>query len=162
MMYMGHLAFGLAARQLSRVPLVALVIAPIAPDLGDVVLGLAGIKHSWHYTHTLPAAAAWAVAVGVIGLVLYGRAGALLAALAATHVPLDYITSRLGVLPSGPTIGLGIYEQAAVDLAVEAVVILIGWSLYRASLAPDRRNHWAVFAIAAVMLGFQAIWAAIL
>jgi hypothetical protein len=159
-MYMGHLAVGIAAKRISRVPIAALVIATIVPDLVDVVLGIAGIAHGWWYTHTAPAAAAWAIVAGVVGLALYGRAGLILAALAATHVPLDYITSRLGVLPSGPDIGLGIYGQPVVDLVVETVVIVAGWWLYRQT-AP-RRNHWSVFAIGAVMIVFQSVWATIL
>ncbi|HEV7554493.1 MAG TPA: hypothetical protein VGO00_03495 [Kofleriaceae bacterium] len=160
---MGHLAVGIAAKRISRdTPIAALVIAPIVPDLAEVVLEIAGVEHSWWYTHTVPAGVAWAIVAGVIGLALYGRAGLILAALAATHVPLDYITSRIGVFPSGPTIGLGIYGQPAVDLAVEAVVICLGWWLYRQALAPDRRNHWAVFAIGAAMLVFQGVWTTIL
>ena len=162
-MYMGHLAVGLASKQVSReTPIAALVIAPILPDLADVVLGIAGVAHGWWYTHTVPAAAAWAIIAGVIGLALYGRAGLILAPLAATHVPLDYITSRIDVWPSGPNIGLGLYGQPMVDLAVEAVVICLGWWLYRQTLARERRNHWAVFAIGAVMLVFQGVWATIL
>jgi hypothetical protein len=161
-MYMGHLAFGIAARRISRVPLVALVIATVIPDLADVVLGLADVAHGGWYTHTLPAAAAWSVVAGVIGLALYGRPGLVLAALAATHVPLDFITSSIGVLPSGPDIGLGIYGRPFVDLGVEAVVICLGWWIYRQALAPDRRNHWAVYAIGGVMLVFQGVWTTML
>jgi hypothetical protein len=162
-MYVGHLAVGIAAKQISRdTPIGALVIAPIVPDLAEVVLDLAGVEHGWWYTHTVPAGAAWAIVAGVIGLALYGRAGLVLAALAATHVPLDYITSRIGVFPSGPTIGLGIYGQPFVDLAVETVVIVVCWLLYRQTVVADRRNHWSVFAMGGAMLVFQAIWTTIL
>jgi len=163
-MYMGHVAVGIAAKGATPdTPIVALALAPITPDLGDIMLGIVGVRHSWHYTHTLPAAAALAIAVGMIGLVVYGRrAAAVLAALAATHVPLDYVTSRLGMLPSGPKVGLGLYAQPVVDLVVESLVIAAGWWLYRSTLPDKRRNHAAVPAIAAVMLVFQAIWAAML
>ena len=162
-MYMGHLAVGLGARRFAPAPpLAALAAATIAPDLGDAVLGVAGMHHSWHVTHTAPAAACWAIAVGLVGAIAYGRRDALvLAALAATHVPLDYLTSRLGVLPSGPIVGLGLYATPAADLALEGVVIVAGWWLYRGTLDPARRTRWPVIAMLVVLLAFQATWDAI-
>jgi hypothetical protein len=162
-MYMGHVAVGIAAKRISRgTPVLALALATIAPDIGDIVLGIAGVAHSWYYTHTVPAAAAWAVAVGAIGLVLYGRsAGLILAALAATHVPLDYITSRIDVVPGGAHLGLGLYDRPPIDFALEAVVIGIGWWCYRSTVDEPRRNHWAVIAIPIVMVAFQATFNAI-
>lgn len=158
-MYMGHLAVGLAAKKSApAVPIVALVVAPIASDLGDVVLGIAGVEHSWYYTHTVLGAVALAVVAGMIGLALYGRVGLVLAALAATHVPLDYLTSQLAVTPSGPTIGLGLYAQPIIDLAMESIVAIAGWWIYRSSIAPERRNHGSVIAIPLVLVLFQAVW----
>jgi hypothetical protein len=158
-MYMGHVAVGLAGKRVTPgVSVVALAIAAIAPDLGEIVLGLAHVPNAWFYTHTLPADLAWAAAAGAIGLVVYGRAGLVLAAVAATHVPLDYLTSRIGVFPDGPNIGLNLYHQPMIDLVMEVVTIVLGWWLYRSSVAAPRRNHASVIAIPIVMVLFQAIW----
>lgn len=163
-MYLGHVALGLGARRAAPgVALAALLIAPIVPDLGDVALHLVGLHGTLGYTHTVPAAVALAVAVTALGWALSGRrAGLVLGALAATHVPLDYVTSRLAVTTGGPVIGLGLYGTPWLDLAVESVVIVAGWAVYRAGLPADRRGRPAVLAMPAVMLAFQAVWAAML
>lgn len=157
-MYIGHIAVGLAAKRVRPdVPVVALALATIAPDLGDIALGLANLDHAGLYTHTVPAAIGWAIAVGLLGLLRYGAAaGVILAALCATHIPLDYVTSRMELWPSGPVIGLFLYATPAVDFAVEALVIVAGWSIYRRSLPV--RAGWAPIVMVALLLALQGVF----
>jgi hypothetical protein len=159
-MYQGHLAVALAARRLSpTTPIAALAAAAIASDLADVVLSPASADVAIH-THTVPGALGLSIAVALIGWIAAGRrAAVVLGALAASHVPLDYVTSRLLVWPGGPRIGLGLYAHPAIDLAVEATVIAAGWSIYRGSLPAPRRTHASVVAIAAIMLALQVTFA---
>jgi hypothetical protein len=159
-MYIGHLGVGLAAtRARTGAPVVVLALATIAPDLGDIVFGLTGLDATGLYTHTVAAAAAWAVAVGLLGGWRYGAtAGVVLGALCATHVPLDYITSRMEMWRGGPDVGLLLYAKPPVDFAVEAVVIFAGWWIYQRTLP---RRGWAPIAMVALLIGLQGTFDAL-
>jgi hypothetical protein len=162
-MYLGHVAVGLAAKRLRpELPVLALIVAPIALDLGDIALAIAHVSRSGAYTHTVPAACGWLVGVGLLGLVRWGGASALvLAALCATHVPLDYVTSRMEVWPGGPVLGWFLYGTPAADFAVEATVIVVAWWVYRRTLPEAARRGWAVIGILGVMLVLQGLFDAL-
>ena len=74
-----------------------------------------------------------------------------------SHVLADLLTSRLPAWPGGPTVGLHLYRFDAVDVALEAAVVLVGWALYRRSLTPVQRRTWPVRAILVAVLAFQAL-----
>jgi nitrate reductase gamma subunit len=52
----------------------------------------------------------------------------------------DYVTGLKPTWPGGPFIGLEVYRHPAVDFGIEAIVIVLGWMIYRRSLPADRRD----------------------
>lgn len=159
-MYLGHLATGLAARRLSTpVPLVVLLIATVAVDLGDVALGIAGHASTGAYTHTLPAVLVWSAVAGVLASAAYGgRGGLVVGALVALHLPLDYVTSTLDLWPHGPQLGLALYGARWVDLAIESALLAIGVALYRTTLPPGTRASVSTAAMVVVLVALQVVF----
>lgn len=148
-MFAGHVGVALAAtQQRPDIPLAALVAASLAPNV--LVFPI---------FHTVPAVAVMLVAATAAGRVLWDRAaGVLLAVLVVSHFATDLITSELLIWPNRETeVGLRIYDVPVIDFALEAAVILIGWSLWRRAIdAPARHARTMVL----VLLGSQAVFAA--
>jgi hypothetical protein len=142
-MYAGHVAVALAARRYTRAPLWVLVLAAQGPDWADAALEWLA-PGDWRTSawspHGLPmvaAGAALCAAAAARATAAGGRArGALLAAACyASHWPCDAVTSRKPTWPGGPLVGLSLYAHPRRDFAVEALVVLAGWLVWRASLA---------------------------
>ena len=53
----------------------------------------------------------------------------------------------------GPEVGLLLYAKPALDFAIEAGVIVAGWSMYRRTL---HRGGWAAIAMVALLVALQA------
>jgi hypothetical protein len=154
--YIGHLAFALAARRLHpAVPLVVLATSTVLADLVDALLQLVGFSE-WAglCTHTLPAVGVWTLAIFALARVLWGRSAAwLISALAMSHVLADGVTSRLLAWPDGPRWGLGLYQSRPADFALESALIVFAWSLYQQGL---RRGP--VIAMLVLLISLQAIF----
>ncbi|MGH7603760.1 MAG: metal-dependent hydrolase [Gemmatimonadaceae bacterium] len=158
-MYMGHLGIALGARAARpSLPLWSLVGAALLPDLANAVWNLTPIgDRNDLLSHSIPAV----LVLGAVAWLLNGLArkdwqgGALLAALVLSHLIADYITSREAAWPGGPVIGAHLYLHHRWDLVVEGTVIVVGWVLYRRSLLATERRAWALYAMLAVLLGFQ-------
>jgi hypothetical protein len=136
------------------------MVAALLPDLVDAVGGLT----PWGlwlqtYSHTLAGIVVLALALGAAALLT--RSSVLTALVAATlvisHLLADLVTSRIPLWRDGPGVGLAVYNHHRVDFCVEGLVILGGWWLYRSLLPHQRRSHWALFAMLAVLLGFQLL-----
>lgn len=79
------------------------------------------------------------------------------AALVVSHALGDYVTGLKPTWGDGPMIGLQLYRQPGLDFVVEAVVILIGWLVYRASLPRDRRSAQDTWGLLGVLFALQAL-----
>jgi LexA-binding, inner membrane-associated putative hydrolase len=154
----GHFGVAMATRaRWSRVPLLALAIAAVFPDIIDFttaafrVCGASGL-----YSHSLPAIAIEAVVLGGAAALLMrsGAAGAAIAAMVVLHLVADYITGLKLLWPGGPVIGLNLYAHPVADFALEAVVTFTGWRMLRASPARDRWS--AAPTMLALLLAGQA------
>lgn len=80
-----------------------------------------------------------------------------MAALVVSHVLGDYITGLKPTWSGGPMIGLQLYRHPEWDFVVEAIVVLIGWLIYRASLPGDRRSAQDTWALLGVLFALQAL-----
>jgi hypothetical protein len=141
-----------------RVPLAALAIASVVPDIVDLALAALHIcAPNGVYSHSLPAAAVLAVLCGA-GAAVWQRspgAGGLVAAVVLLHLPADYITGYKVLWPGGPLIGLNLYSHPVADFVLEAVVVYAGWRYLRLRLPSSRLAARRVAFIA--LLATQAL-----
>lgn len=160
-MYMGHLGIGLGARRWSRsLPLWVLLVAPILPDIADALSGFTPWA-DWmvEFSHTLLGIASLAFLMGLLAWLISrsGFAALLAATLVISHLPADYVTSRIHAWRGGPAIGLGLYHHPVADFIVEAVVILAGICFYRQSLNEVERRPGILIAMLMSLIGFQLL-----
>ncbi|PSQ90284.1 MAG: hypothetical protein BRD45_00125 [Bacteroidetes bacterium QS_8_64_10] len=147
---------------LPRVPLWALILAAFGPDLVNTVLKLAGVEgplETWFESAT------GVLIVAALIAVLYwvlrqrdGRGALLMGAVAVLHLPADLAANELPLWPDGPRMGAALYKHPAADFAVEALVVVVGWVLYRRSLPPGGRRRWPAWASLALLLVCQAMF----
>ena len=159
-MYAGHVGIALGAKGFrSALPLWALIIASQLPDWADATLCLAGVTSSTPgmYSHSF-AAIAVLTALGTAVYLVGTRdvaGSAFVAALVVSHALGDYITGLKPTWEGGPMIGLQLYQHPAVDFMVEAVIIVAGWLIYRASFPADKRSSRDVSLMLGVLLALQ-------
>jgi len=173
-MFLGHFGVGLAAKRAApSASLGTLLLAAQLVDLVWPVLVLAGVEVvridpgntavtpldfvSYPWTHSLAAAAAWGVLLGLIYLLFRRSArGALVIALAVvSHWVLDWISHRpdLPLYPGGPKVGLGLWQSLPAAVAVEIAIFVAGLALYLATTRPlDRTGRWGLAALVAFLL----------
>ena len=152
-MFVGHYAAALAARAAEpRVPLWTYVLGCQAIDIAWSGLILAGVERAsldpslpgsplvlshMPYTHSLPAAALWSVAVGA-GLMallkLPRRAGVFIGLTVFSHWVLDFLVHRtdLPLLWNGPMVGLGLWNHPLPEEVLEMGLLVLagaawGW-----------------------------------
>lgn len=143
-MVTGHLGIAMAARRRwPAIPIGLLLAASAFPDLVDLVKAIAGV-HVAHglYSHTLPAVAVQAAALGVLSAAWLrsGVAGVVVALVVALHLPADYVTGDKLLWENGPMVGLDLYDRPLIDLALEALLVSACWALLRRSADAPR---WA-------------------
>lgn len=150
-MIAGHFGVAMATRaRWSRLPLLAIVIAAIVPDIIDfttAALRICGANGL--YSHSLPAIATECVVLGAAAA-LWRRsptAGLTVAAMIVLHLAADYITGQKVLWAHGPIVGLNLYSHPLADFALETVVTFTGWRMLRTSPA---RDPWSA---APVLLG---------
>ena len=150
------IAFAARARW-PRVPLGALIVASLAPDVVDFMTAALRIcgPHG-RYSHSLPAIAIESVVLGGVAA-LWRRssaAGWLVVAMVVLHLIADYITGVKILWAGGPVVGLDLYSRPLADFALEAVVTFIGWRMLRSSATPDR--HASTPIVLALLFAVQA------
>ena len=141
-MYAGHVAVALAARRFVRTPLWVLVLAAQGPDWGDAAAELSGgtvARESAWSPHGLLPVALGAVLAAVVAARTSGRGwrarGALVAAACyASHWLCDLCTGYKPTWPGGPIVGYGLFDRPRLDFALEVIVVLAGWVVWRGSL----------------------------
>ena len=110
---------------------------------------------SYPITHSLAGGAVWAVLfAGLYWLKSHDRPGAwILAACVLSHWVLDVLTHRpdMPVLPSGPRIGLGLWNHFAATMAVELGLFAAG--VWLCSRVIHRRALW-IFAAVLLLIYF--------
>lgn len=161
-MYAGHVGVALGAKGLrSTIPLWLLIIASQLPDWADSTLCVAGVTSATPgmYSHSIPAIAALTLAGALVYLASTrdGAGAAFVGAVVVSHVLGDYITGLKPTWSGGPMIGLRLYRHPEIDFVVEAIVIVAGWLIYRASFPPAKRSSRYVFSVLGVLLALQLL-----
>lgn len=159
-MYGGHVGAALGGWSLRRsVPLWLPIVAAQLPDWMDAGLCVAGRSRGplGLYSHGLVPVVVAATVLALAYLVWRRDAmgSVLLGALVLSHLPLDYVTGMKPTWPGGPVIGLSLYAHPAADIALETLVIVAGWSAYRARLPREVRDGGMVYASLALLLALQ-------
>ena len=157
-MYIGHFSFALAAKgRRSQLPLLACLIAATAPDLLAIIVDLA---HSNLYSHSLVSVAILALGAGALTKMYIRevRDALWVSALVVSHLPADWVTSRLALWPDGPVWGAELYRHPGVDFVLESSLAVVGWTVYRRGLphaAAPRALTWVPLG---VLFAVQAGW----
>lgn len=171
-MFLGHIAVGLAGKRFApRASLATLLFAPMFLDylwpifllLGwekvrvdpgnTVVTPLAFESYPW--SHSLHMTLFWSGLVGIVfRTVTRDTRGAVWVGIAvASHWVMDWITHRpdLPLWPSGPMVGLGLWNSVAGTVIVELGLFLIGLWLYMRDTRPrggrGRLSLWSFVAV---------------
>lgn len=142
-MVAGHLATAYLARaRWKRAALLPLLVASVIPDLADFALpqGDQCRTSCELYTHAMPAVFVLAAAAAVLAWEIYHRrvTSNLVAALVVLHVAMDLITGSKPYWPGGPNLGAHLYTRPVLDFALEAVLVVVGWTALRRADDPPR------------------------
>ena len=161
-MFVGHYAPSFAMRAVRpEAPLWLLFVAGQLVDIAWTVLVLAGIEklrivpgitaanpldlYYMPYTHSLVAAAVWALVAAVVCRFLFrwrGWAVALsIAAVVLSHWFLDWLVHRpdLPLYDNTAKVGLGLWDYVGLSLGLEVLLLVGGLALYLAKTRPLSR-----------------------
>jgi hypothetical protein len=157
-MYVGHFGLALAVKgRRTNLPLAVCLVAATAPDFVMVLVDLARLNV---YSHSL-------VAVGVLALAgaaltwIYlssARDACWVGVLVLSHLPADWVTSRLALWPDGPVWGAGLYAHPGIDLILESALAVVGWMIYRHGLPESVAARPLAWAPLGVLLVLQGAW----
>jgi hypothetical protein len=173
-MFIGHHAVALAAKPLApRVSLGVLFAATMGIDLLWPIFLLLGLEHvrvapgitaftpldfyDYPITHSLLAVLGWSIAAAVVYWLFRRswRDAIIVGAAVLSHWVLDFIAHRpdLPLWPTGPKVGLGLWNSIAGTVIVEVAMFIAGLALYlRATSARDRIGVIALWSLV-VFLG---------
>ncbi|WP_336788587.1 permease [Paenibacillus sp. MMO-177] len=181
-MFAGH--FGLAAgvrAKTPEVPLWALMLATQLLDAVFVPLYLTGIEtidtpfgggygkgiiHA-DYTHSLLGAMIIAVLAGMLAKKCWGRkAGFVLGAVVFSHWLLDLVVHRadMPILPGNwgnlPLLGFGVWKLEGLSIALELLLLIIGFILYmRSALRKAGGTRVKEAILSSIVLGIMLVFA---
>jgi membrane-bound metal-dependent hydrolase YbcI (DUF457 family) len=178
-MFIGHFGLALAAKRAApRVSLATLFGAAQFADLLWPLLVASGIEQvridpgntastpldfvSYPYSHSLLMLIVWGLMFGWIcwRRLPDKRTFGIIFALVVSHWVLDYVTHRpdMPLYPSGPKLGLGLWNYPAAEKAIEIAMYVAGlWIYVRATTARDAIGRWALSGIVAFLfIGFLA------
>lgn len=145
----------------SALPLWILIVASQLPDWADATLCLTGVTSTTPgmFSHSIPAVAVLTLASALAYLASTRdvTGAAFVAAVVTSHALADYITGIKPTWSGGPLIGLRLYRHPEIDFVVEAIVIVAGWLIYRASFPPAKRSNRYVFSVLGVLLALQLL-----
>lgn len=171
-MFVGHLAVAIGAKKVEpRVPLWGLVAASFGIDLLWPLLLFAGIEvvrvdpgntaftpldfESYPWSHSLLMSLAWGAAAGAAAYAMMksARSALLVAAVVVSHWLLDFLTHMpdLPLWPSGPEVGLGLWNSIPGTMIVEGGMLLTAVVLYQRWTRPiDSVGRWAFWGLIAL------------
>lgn len=174
-MFIGHFAVGFAAKRVApRASLGTLLLATSFVDLVWPVLLVVGLEHvridpgntpftpldfyDYPITHSIPGGLLWATLLGGIWYWRHrvGRTALVIGALVMSHWVLDAISHRpdMPVLPSGPYVGLGLWNSVVATMVVETAMFVAGVVIYVRMTRPrDRVGRWSLVG----MIGFLSV-----
>jgi membrane-bound metal-dependent hydrolase YbcI (DUF457 family) len=177
-MFVGHLAVALSAKRVEpRVSLGAWIAAAFGLDLLWPFFLLAGLERvridpgntaftplafdHYPWSHSLLMAVVWGALASALVVTRHriGRAGILVGLAVVSHWVLDWVTHRadLPLWPSGPKVGLGLWNSIPATLLVEGMLFVAAIAIYtNAFRARDRIGRWAFWALIVVT---AAVWA---
>lgn len=176
-MFVGHLAVALGAKTVvPKIPLGVTVAAALGLDLLWPVLLLLGVEtvrvhpndtaftnlafDSYPWSHSLLMVLVWSALAALAGRRFIGswRVGAVTGALVLSHWVLDVVTHRpdLPLWPTGPMVGLGLWNSVAATFALEGALFGAAVFLYlRRTAATDAVGRWG---FASLLLVSTLIW----
>jgi hypothetical protein len=161
--YAGHAAIAASLKgKRPRVSIALLVPVAFAPDWID------SFSHLVHHPNVLVSHSLVSVAIGatLCGL-LYGAwsrsAGDGLAVWLAyaSHWPADLVTGIKPTWANGPMIGLGLYAHPVWDFAIESVLVVACWLVYRQSLPVQSRRRSIGLLMPLGLIGMQVVFEAL-
>jgi membrane-bound metal-dependent hydrolase YbcI (DUF457 family) len=178
-MFIGHFALGFAAKRWT--PGLSLAVLFAAAQFADLlwpVLVAFGIEQvridpgntvavpldfvSYPYSHSLVMLVIWGALFGWIAAKNSSdrRAFAVVSALVVSHWLLDVVTHRpdMPVYPGGPKLGLGLWNHANLERAIEVAMYAAGVILYARATSPrDAIGEVAFWSLAVLLVaGFLA------
>jgi hypothetical protein len=177
-LFLGHFATACAAKRLApRTSLGTLFAAAQLPDLVWPWLLVGGVERaaiapgdtaftplrfdSYPISHSLLTVAAWGAAFGAVHFWRKRRPldAIVLAALAVGHWVLDFASHRadMPLWPSGPRLGLGLWNSVPGTIVVELSMFAAGfWLAFSGTRRRDRLGRWGLPALAAFLLVIYA------
>lgn len=158
-MFTGHFAAALAgAGSGRRLPLGLLIGAAFGADILEACVAVFQVNdYTRVWSHSLPAT----TAVGALLALGWRMAGGtwrdagIVLVVAVSHTALDFFTAVKTLWPGVRPMGLDVYNRPYVDAAVEGVLVVVGWAMWRASLAGERRASVAAWSMLIVLLAVQ-------
>jgi hypothetical protein len=175
-MFVGHYAAALAAKAAEpRAPLWTYAAGAQLIDIGWSMLIMTGAErvgfdHSlpgsalvlehMPWTHSLPGAAAWAVAAALLAgwaLKLPRRAAVFVGLVVFSHWLLDLLVHRpdLALWFGGPKVGLGLWNAPVVEQAVEMGLLALAGVAWAAQRARAGLSTWPAAAFLAFLVALQ-------
>jgi hypothetical protein len=173
-MFIGHFAVGFAAKRFApRASLAVLLAAPLLSDLLWPVFLLLGWEQVridpgntrftpldlayFPWSHSLLMCLVWASAFALIyyGIARYWRGTLALWIGVMSHWVLDWVTHRadMPLYPSGPRLGLGLWNSIAGTMVVEIAMFAVGvWLYLRTTRARDWIGRYAFVAFVGLLL----------
>jgi len=125
------------------------------------------VSHVVHHpnpeiSHSLVSVGIMSVLVALCSAPFFGAADAI--AVGATYVShwlADCVTGLKPTWPGGPSVGLHYYTHSYRDVALESVVVVACWFVYRSSLRDEVRNSLAAYAMPLGLIAMQVVFAAL-
>jgi membrane-bound metal-dependent hydrolase YbcI (DUF457 family) len=173
-MFIGHFAVGFASKRFApRTSLALLIAAPLLADILWPFFLLFGWERVridpgntrftpldlayYPWSHSLLMCAVWGVVLAGVyyGIARYRAGFVVLWIGVVSHWVLDWVTHRpdMPLYPSGPRLGLGLWNSVWGTMTVELLMLAIGVGLYvRSTRARDRIGRYAFIAYAALLV----------
>lgn len=167
-MFIGHFGVGLGLKRMApRVSVAMLIAATVWADLLWVIFLLLGWEHArvsvgdtrwtplelydYPWSHSLVFLALWGAALALVYRVYRSDTGGAIAIWIGvmSHWVLDWITHRpdMPLYPSGPKLGLSLWNSISGTLLVEVPLFVLGVGLYAwCTKARDRVGRYAFWA----------------